>query len=110
MEWAALRAPEAIMKNVLAAAATFLLLALPAHAQLQPVQPQQPLGGWDSRSGPQPRMGDTQDCHAEAQRQAQARYPPQRIGNPRQEIIVQNPNQFPAETSFFQECMRRKGF
>lgn len=98
------------MRNVLAAAATFLLLALPAHSQLQPVQPQQPLGGWTGPPNAQPRLGDTQDCHAEAQRQAQARYPPQRIGNPRQEMTVQNPNLFSAETSFYQDCMRRKGF
>jgi len=98
------------MRKVLAAAATFLLLALPAHAQLQPVQPQQPLGGGDGRSGSQPRFGDTQDCRAEAQRQAEARYPPQRIGRPGRETTIQNRDLFPAETSLFQDCMRRKGF
>jgi hypothetical protein len=98
------------MRNVLAAAAVLLLSAWPAHSQLQPVQPQQPLGGGDSRGGSQPRLGDTQDCHAEAQRQAEARYPPQRIGPRGKEMAVQNPGLSPAETSFFQECMRRKGF
>ena len=98
------------MRNVLAAAATFLLLALPAHAQLQPVQPQQPLGGWTGPPNAQPRLGDTQDCHAEAQRQAEARYPPQRVMNGRVEMTFQNRDLFPAEISFFEECLRRKGF
>jgi hypothetical protein len=95
------------MRNVLPAAT---LLALPAHAQQQPVQPQQPLGGWTGSTGPQPRMGDTQDCHFEAQRQAEARYPPQRVGPRGKEMVIQNPGQFSAETSAFQDCMRRKGF
>ena len=97
------------MRNVLALTAT-LLLALPAHSQQQPVQPQQPIGGWTGRNSPEPRLGDTQDCRAEARRQADARYPPQRINNRGREVTFENPQQFSAETSFFGECMRRKGF
>lgn len=98
------------MRNLLAVTALLLLSAVPAHAQLQPVQPQQPIGGWTSRNGPEPRLGDTQDCRAEAQRQATMRYPPQRTNNRGREVTFENPGQFPAETSFFGECMRRKGF
>lgn len=104
------------MKNVQAVAAVLLLSALPvlsavpAYAQLQPVQPQQPIGGWTGRNSPEPRLGDTQDCRAEAQRQAGMRYPPQRIVNRGREVTFENPGQFSAETSFFGECMRRKGF
>jgi hypothetical protein len=105
-----LQAPEAIMRNVLVVAATVVLSVLPAHAQQQPVQPQQPLYGGGSGSGPGPRLGDTQDCRAEARRQAEARYPPQRINNRGREMTFENPNLFSAETSFFQDCMRRKGF
>ena len=97
------------MKNVLAMTALLLLSAVPAQAQLQPVQPQHPIGGWGGNS-PEPRLGDTQDCRAEAQRQAGMRYPPQRIVNHGREVTFENPQQFPAETSFFGECMRRKGF
>ena len=103
------------MKNVQAIAAVLLLSAvpipsaLPAHAQLQPVQPQQPIGGWSGNS-PEPRLGDTQDCRAEAQRQAGMRYPPQHVINRGREVTYENPGQFSAETSFFGECMRRKGF
>ena len=98
------------MRNVLAATAVLLLSALPAHAQQQPVQPQQPIGGWTGRNSPEPRLGDTQDCRAEAQRQAGMRYPPQRIVTRGREVTFENPGQFSAETSFFGECMRRKGF
>ena len=98
------------MRNVLAVAALLLLSALPAHAQLQPVQPQQPIGGWTGRNNPEPRLGDTQDCRAEAQRQAYVRYPPQHVINRGREATFENPQQFSAETSFFGECMRRKGF
>ena len=57
-----------------------------------------------------PGLADTQDCHAEAQRQAAARYPPQRIMNGRVEMTFQNRDLFPAEISFFEECLRWKGF
>ncbi|MBS0220096.1 MAG: hypothetical protein JSR91_05070 [Proteobacteria bacterium] len=98
------------MRHVLAVTATLLLSGLPAHAQQQPVQPQQPIGGWASQNSPQPRLGDMQDCRAEARRQAEMRYPPQRIVNRGREVTFENPQQFPAETSFFGDCMRRKGF
>jgi hypothetical protein len=98
-----------MMRNILAAAAILLLSALPANSQQQPVQPQQPIGGWNSPSGSEPRLFNTQDCRAEARRQAEARYPPRRINNRRGEITVENPGAFSAETSLFQECMRRKG-
>ena len=100
---------EAIMRNVLAAGASLLLSTLPAYSQQQPVQPQQPIGGWNDRSSSEPRLFDTQDCRAEAHRQAEARYPPRPINNRRGEITVENPGAFSAETSLFQECMRRKG-
>lgn len=67
--------------------------------------------GWRKRTDGSPaRLGDTQDCHVEARRQAEAQYPPQRIGTPGRDITVQNRDLFPAEISFFKECMRRKGF
>ena len=98
------------MRNVLAVTAVLLLSAVPSHAQQQPVQPQQPIGGWTGPNSPQPRLGDTQDCRAEAQRQAGMRYPPQHVINRGREVTYENPQQFSAETSFFGECMRRKGF
>jgi hypothetical protein len=98
------------MRKVLVAAAALLLPVLPAHSQLQPVQPQQPIYGGGGGYDTQPRLGDTQDCHAEAQRQAQAQYPPQRIFNRGRETTFENPGQFSAETSIYQDCMRRKGF
>jgi hypothetical protein len=66
---------------------------------------------WKKRAdGSAPGLADTQDCHAEAQRQAAARYPPQRIMNGRVEMTFENRDLFPAEISFFEECLRRKGF
>jgi hypothetical protein len=67
--------------------------------------------GWKKRADGSPAgLSDTQDCHFEARRQAEARYPPQRIGTPGKDIAVQNRDLFSAETSFFNACMRRKGF
>lgn len=67
--------------------------------------------GWRKGADGSPAgLGDTQDCHIEARRQAEAQYPPQRIGVPGRDIAVENPGLFPAETSFFNACMRRKGF
>lgn len=68
-------------------------------------------GGWKKRADGSPAgLGDTQDCHVEARRQAEAQYPPQHIGAPGRDITIENPGLFPAETSFFNACMRRKGF
>ncbi|MBN9491333.1 MAG: hypothetical protein J0H44_29205 [Alphaproteobacteria bacterium] len=61
---------------------------------------------WKKRDdGSAPGLADVQDCHAEAQRQAEARYPPQRVMNGRLEMTFQNRDLFPAEISFF---FRRK--
>jgi hypothetical protein len=71
----------------------------------------QHVDGWKRRGdGSAPGLADTSDCHAEARRQAEARYPPQRIRNRGGEMTFENPGLFPAEISFFEQCMRRKGF
>jgi hypothetical protein len=67
--------------------------------------------GWKKRTDGSPAgLGDTQDCHFEARRQAEAQYPRQHVGAPGRDITIENPGLFSAETSFFNACMRRKGF
>lgn len=66
---------------------------------------------WKKRDdGSAPGLADVQDCHAEAQRQAEARYPPKRVMNGRVETTFENRDFFPAEISFYEQCLRRKGF
>jgi hypothetical protein len=66
---------------------------------------------WKSRdSGSPAGLGDIQDCQAEARRQAEARHPPQRINAGGAEMTFQNRDLFRAQLSFFEQCMRRKGF
>lgn len=53
---------------------------------------------------------ETSDCRVDARRQAEARYPQQPI-----EQIGRLPNydddrRFPAEMTFYRDCMRRKGY
>jgi hypothetical protein len=68
--------------------------------------------GWKRRSdGAAPAPADIQDCHAEAHRLAEARYPPRRVADSRgAEMTFENADLFRGELSFFQQCMRRKGF
>jgi hypothetical protein len=71
----------------------------------------QHIDGWKKRDdGSAAGLADTEDCHAEARRQAEARYPPKRIMDGRVEMTFENRDLFPAEISFFEQCMRRKGF
>jgi hypothetical protein len=67
--------------------------------------------GWTRRDdGSSPRLADIEDCHAEARRQAEARYPPQRVNHGGAEMTFENQDLFAAEQSFFEQCMHRKGF
>jgi hypothetical protein len=67
--------------------------------------------GWKRRDdGSAPRLADLEDCHAEARREAEARHPPRRVNQGGVEMTFENQDLFRAELSFFEICMRRKGF
>ncbi len=54
-----------------------------------------------------PTIADASDCHMEARRLATARYPRQVS---RLMYGPEHERRFPAEISFFEQCMRRTGF
>ena len=59
----------------------------------------------DDRSTP--TTADTSDCHMEARRRATAQYPGQLN---RFMYRTEDERRFPAEISYFEQCMQRKGF
>jgi hypothetical protein len=79
----------------------FVLLGLPGCSTLQA----DPWVRRDDRSTP--TIADTSDCHMEARRLATARYPRQFN---RFMYGAEDEQHFPAEISFFEQCMRRTGF
>jgi hypothetical protein len=64
------------------------------------------------RNNQQPRLSDTSDCRAQAQWQAEQRYP--RRTSPRGAALADYTgneiDRFPAEMSLFRLCMRSKGY
>jgi hypothetical protein len=68
-------------------------------------------GDWKKRDdGSTAGLADLEDCHAEARREAEARYPPRRVNHGGAEMTFENADLFPAEIALFEHCMRRKGF
>jgi len=98
-----------------AGAAVVCLLLLPA-ASCAGAQGWQPVR-WESRdgSGP-PSLSDASDCRAQARRQAELRYPhsapaaPLHPGVRLATGVPSDADRFPAETAFYADCMRHKGF
>jgi hypothetical protein len=60
----------------------------------------------------QPSLSDTSDCRAQAQRQAEQRYPRRTSprGAPLADYANNEMDRFPAELSLFKLCMRSKGY
>jgi hypothetical protein len=60
----------------------------------------------------QPSLSDTSDCRAQAQRQAEQRYPRRTNsrGAPLADYASNEMDRFPAELSLFKLCMRSKGY
>jgi hypothetical protein len=60
----------------------------------------------------QPSLSDTSDCRAQAQRQAEQRYPSRTSprGAPLADYASNEMDRFPAEISLFKLCMRAKGY
>jgi hypothetical protein len=68
-------------------------------------------GDWKKRDdGSRAGLADVEDCHAEARREAEARYPPRRVSHGGAEMTFENRDLFTAEIPLFEHCMRRKGF
>jgi hypothetical protein len=69
----------------------------------------QPTGsGWQGDRVPS--VSDTNDCRFEARRQAELRYPDPVRRDGTQTVTYENPHRFEAEMTYFNACMRRKGF
>lgn len=91
------------------------LLLLPAASCASP--PGWQPARWESRDGQGPAsLSDSSDCRAQAQRQAELRYPrpatapPLRPGTRMAASAPDNADRFPAENAFYAQCMRHKGF
>ena len=92
------------------AACIAVAIAFAATAGACTSQPQS--GGWEHEDDRgRPRVSETSECHDEARRRAEIRYPdPPRETAGRTWPQYNNDRRFPAEVGFFNECMRRKGF
>jgi hypothetical protein len=71
-----------------------------------------PTERWQKPDGRPPDIAETQDCHAQADRLARARYPDQivRTSPDGTTYHQSNPDRFPAEIRFYVICMRAKGY
>jgi hypothetical protein len=69
---------------------------------------------WQSVSGQRiPTAAETSDCRIQAKRLAEHRYPHDRIGGPRPAgpgISMADLDRSPAESGFYDECLRQKGY
>jgi hypothetical protein len=102
-------------RRVIACVVCLLLLPL-ATAPCAGAHGWQPVR-WESRDGRgPPGLSDSSDCRAQARRQAELRYPhsapaaPLRPGVRMATGVPNDADRFPAETAFYADCMRRKGF
>jgi hypothetical protein len=64
--------------------------------------------------GSAPTLSDTSDCRAEARRMSELRYPPRPVprasGTAQPDYRQEDPDRFPAEVRFYEQCLERKGF
>jgi hypothetical protein len=82
----------------------FALIVLVAACAGQPAEP------WEKPDHTPPTVAETSFCHQEARRQAGSLYPDQApngaVGTPH----ISDERRFPAEVSFYEQCMTRSGF
>lgn len=57
-----------------------------------------------------PTFTDISECRTDARRQAYLRYPDQAVRERDMVRYTSNPDRFPAENRFFEQCIGRKGF
>jgi hypothetical protein len=67
---------------------------------------------WQKADGAAPSLAETADCHAQAGRYAAARYPDQiqRVTPDGSSVRISNPDRFSAEITFYESCLRAKGY